>query len=268
MFNPTVARITLRATLGRRRALLFALPPLVLILFTLALKSTRPPSRPWPSVVLGTFGFTVLLPLTALIIGTSVLGAEIDDGSIVHLLATPVRRVSIVLTKFSVATVLTMAFAAVPELIAALISGGGSTPDSTQIIQNGGQGGPQVFFHTGTPIGTEKFALGLFIGALVGAVIYNAIFVMVSIATTRAIAVGLLYVLIWESLLSNFVSGARILSVSHYSLGIANGIAHDPGLKASLSVPTSIIMGAIFTVIALVLAVRLLSGFTLKGDPA
>jgi len=266
MFNPTVARITLRATLGRRRALLFALPPLVLILFTLALKSTRPAARQWPSIVLGTFGFTVLLPLTALIIGTSVLGAEIDDGSIVHLLATPVRRTSIVLTKFSVATVLTMAFAAVPELIAALISGGGSTPNTTQVIQNGGNG--QVFFHAGTPISDGKFALGLFVGALVGAVIYNAIFVMVSVATTRAIAVGLLYVLLWESLLSNFVSGARILSVSHYSLGIANGIAHDSGLKAGLSVSTSVIMGAIFTVLALVLAVRLLSTFTLKGDPA
>jgi ABC-2 type transport system permease protein len=270
MFNPTVARITLRATLGRRRALLFALPPLVLILFTLALKSTRPPSRPWPSVVLGTFGFTVLLPLTALIIGTSVLGAEIDDGSIVHLLATPVRRVSIVLTKFSVATVLTMAFAAVPELIAALISGGGSTASTVQVIQKGGNGGPPptVFFHPGTPIPDGKFALGLFVGALVGAVIYNAIFIMVSVATTRAIAVGLLYVLLWESLLSNFVSGARILSVSHYSLGIANGIAHDPGLKAGLSVSTSVIMGAIFTVLALLLAIRLLSTFTLKGDPA
>jgi hypothetical protein len=33
-------------------------------------------------------------------------------------------------------------------------------------------------------------------------------------------------------------------------------------------VPTSIIMGAIFTVLALLLAVRLLSSFTLKGDPA
>jgi ABC-2 type transport system permease protein len=263
MFNPTVARITLRATLGRRRALLFALPPVVLILFTLALKSSRPPSRPWPSVVLGTFGFTVLLPLTALIIGTSVLGAEIDDGSIVHLLATPVRRVSIVVTKFSVATVLTMAFAAVPELIAALISGGGSTPS----VLKAGPGGI-VVGQLGTPISDGKFALGLFVGALVGAIIYNALFVMVSIATTRAIAVGLLYVLIWESLLSNFVSGARMLSVSHYALGIANGFASDPGLKAGLSVTTSVIMGAIVTAIALVLAVRLLSTFTLKGDPA
>ena len=128
MFNTTVAWITLRATLSRRRALLFALPAVILILLTVALKATRAPMRPWPSHVLGTFGFSVLIPLTALIIGTSVLGAEIDDGSIVHLLATPVRRSAVVMTKFIVATGLTMVFAAVPELIAALISGGGSIP--------------------------------------------------------------------------------------------------------------------------------------------
>src|SRR6266581_3521191 len=128
LVNPTVARITLRATLSRKRALLLALPAVILILFTVALRASRPPLRPWPSHVLGTFGFSVLLPLTALIIGTSVLGAEIDDGSIIHLLATPVRRSSVVLTKFAVATGLTMLFAAVPELIAALIAGGDSGP--------------------------------------------------------------------------------------------------------------------------------------------
>src|SRR6476619_262163 len=106
LFNPTVGWITLRATLGRKRVLLFALPALILILFTLALKASRPPDRPWPSHVLGTFGFSVLLPLTALIIGTSVLGAEIDDGSIVHLLATPVRRSVVIGVKYAVACVL------------------------------------------------------------------------------------------------------------------------------------------------------------------
>jgi len=121
MFNTTVAWITLRATLSRRRALLFALPAVILILLTAALKATRPPMRLWPSHVLGTFGFSVLIPLSALIIGTSVLGAEIYDGSIIHLLATPVRRSAVVMTKFIVATGLTMVFAAVPELIAALI---------------------------------------------------------------------------------------------------------------------------------------------------
>jgi ABC-2 type transport system permease protein len=262
LFNPTVAWITTRATMGRKRALLFALPAVILIVVTLALKASRPPSRPWPSHVLGTFGFSVLLPLTALIMGCSVLGAEIDDGSVIHLLATPVRRSSVILTKFVIATVLTMIFAAVPELIAALISGGGSTEATVTATP----GGP--VFTPGAVVNNTDFAVGLFVGALVGAVIYNAIFVMVSVATTRAIAVGLLYVLIWEALLSNFVSGARLLSVSHYALGIANGIAHDATLNAGLTVTVSVIMGAIVTVAALVLAVNLLSGFTLKGEPA
>jgi ABC-2 type transport system permease protein len=263
LFNPTVAWITTRATMGRRRALLFAIPAVVLILVTIALKASRPPSRPWPSHVLGTFGFSVLLPLTALIIGSSVLGAEIDDGSVIHLLATPVRRSSVIFTKFLVATGLTILFAAVPELIAALISGGGSTAAVVTFHPNSP---PTVI--AATVVNNTDFAVGLFVGALVGAVIYNAIFVMVSAATTRAIAVGLLYVLIWEVLLSNFVSGARLLSVSHYSLGIANGIAHDSSLNAGLTVGVSVVMGVIVTVAALILAVRLLSSFTLKGEPA
>jgi ABC-2 type transport system permease protein len=266
VFNSTVASITLRATLGRRRAVLFALPAVLLIAFTLLLRGSHPGQRVWPSHVLGTFGFTVLLPLTALIIGTSVLGAEIDDGSIVHLLATPVRRGSVVLTKYTVATALTIAFAAVPEAIAALLSGGGSRPAPP--IRGSATVSGFVQMPFGTPISAERLALGLFVGAVVGAVIYNAIFVMVSVATTRAIAVGLLYVLVWESVLSNFVSGARLLSVSHYALGVANSFLNDTALNADLTLSTSLIMGAIVTVLALILATNLLSGFTLKGDPA
>ena len=188
------------------------------------------------------------------------LGAEIDDGSIIHLLATPVRRSSVVATKFLVATVLTMVFAAIPELIAALIAGGGSAPPATG-TSSGAFVGPVT-------ISGGKLAIGLFVGALACSVIYNAIFVMVSVATTRAIAVGLLYVLIWEALLSNFVSGARLLSVGHYGLGIANGFANDSALDAGLSVLTSVVMGVVVTAAALALAVNLLSSFTLKGEPA
>ena len=236
--NPTVAVVTLRATLGRRRALLFAIAPVILIVLTLVLRAGRPPGTLWPERVLGDFGFSVLLPLTALVIGTSVLGAEIDDGSVVHLLATPVRRSTVIFSKFLVAVALTMLFVAVPELLAGLIATGGA----------------------------GKLALGLFAGALAGSVIYNAVFVMISVLTTRAIAVGLLYLLIWESLLGNFVGGARLLSVEQYSLGIANSIAHDTHLNAHLGVGTATAMGVIVTAVTLALAIRRLAAFSLKGD--
>ena len=99
--NSVVASITLRATMGRKRAFLFAIPPLILVSLTLLLKLAKPSLTSWPSAILGDFGFSVVLPLTALIVGTSVLGAEIDDGSIIHLLATPVRRSSVIVSKFA-----------------------------------------------------------------------------------------------------------------------------------------------------------------------
>jgi ABC-2 type transport system permease protein len=239
MFNPTVAGLTLRATLGRRRAFLFALPAIILIALTLVLRASHPAALVWPDQVLGDFGFSVLLPFTALIIGTGVLGAEIDDGSAIHLLATPVRRSAVVMTKFAVATVLTMLFAAVPELVAGLLAP-----------------------HSG------KLAVALFAGALVGSVIYSAVFVMASVLTTRAIAIGLLYVLIWEGLLGNLVGGARILSVAHYSLGVANAIHPDTNLNAGLSLSTSVVLGVIVTIGALLLATRRLSAFAIKGEHA
>jgi ABC-2 type transport system permease protein len=236
----TVARVTLRATMGRRRALLFALPPLILLLVTVALKLGHSERASWPAEIVGVFGFTVVMPLTALIIGTSVLGAEIDDGSVVHLLATPVPRWVVIASKYAVAALLTMLFAALPVLLAGLIATGGAT----------------------------KLAIGLFVGALAGSLMYNAVFVMVSAVTTRAIAVSLGYVLVWEALLANFVAGARLLSVGQYSLGIADSIAHDPALNAQIGLPTAVTMGAIVTAAALFAAARRLASFSLKGDVA
>ena len=105
-----IASITMRATMGRKRALLFAIPAVILLLVTVLLKLAHPHDPTWPSQVDGIFGFTVVLPLTALIIGTSVLGAEADDGSIVHLLATPVPRSVVIWSKYLVAVVLTAAY--------------------------------------------------------------------------------------------------------------------------------------------------------------
>ena len=233
-----IAGITLRATLGRKRALLFGITPLVLIGVTVALQLAHPEHANWPAAILGLFGFTVVLPLTALLIGTSVLGAEIDDGSIIHLLATPVRRPLVIAAKYAVAAVLTMIFAGLPELLAGLVA---------------------------VP---PRQATGLFVGVLAGSLMYNAVFLMISVLSTRAIAFGLLYALIWEGLLGNLVPGARLLSVGQYSLGIANSIAHEPGLTAALGLSTAVIMGAAVTAITLVIAARRLASFTIKGEPA
>jgi ABC-2 type transport system permease protein len=237
LLNPVVLRITLRATLGRKRALFFTLVPLVLILITVALKLVAN-SSVWPAEFLGAFGFSVVLPLTALIIGTSVLGAEIDDGSIIHLLATPVNRLSVVISKFSAAVLLTIMFGAIPEFLAAAIAKGFG----------------------------DKLTIGLLAGALVASVAYNALFVLLSVLTTRAIAVGLLYLLVWEGLLGNLIGGVRVLSIGQYSVSVANSIAKTSALNAHLTSQTAIIMAITVTIVTLAVAGRRLSAFALKGD--
>ena len=239
LLNAVVFKLTLRATLGRKRALIFMIAPILLLAITALLKAEAH-SSVWPPEFLSIFGYTVVVPLTALIIGTSVLGAEIDDSSVISLLATPVRRSTVVLTKFVVATLLTLLFAAVAEYLAATIATG---PGS-------------------------KLALGLLAGAAVASVVYNALFVMLSVLTTRAIAVGLLYLLVWEGLLGNLVGGVRLLSVDQYALGIANGIAHSQPLHSHLTLGTGVGVGAVITGLALWLASRRLASFSLKGDAA
>lgn len=240
LINGVIVRLTLRAALSRRRAMLFALPAIVLIGISALLKATAH-SQVWPPEVLGTVGYLVLA-LTALIVGGSVIGAEIDDGSIMHLLATPVSRRSIVLSKYLVAVGLTIAFAAVPEYVAGAIATG---PGS-------------------------RLAAGLLVGALAGAVVYNALFVMLTAVFSPglALAAGLLYVLLWEGLLASLVPGVALLSAEHYSLAVANGIAHTSALHAYLTVGTGIGMGLAVTVLSLVLASFRLSAFSVTGDVA
>lgn len=237
LLNGVIIKLTFRATMGRRRALLFAIPPAILVAIAALLTATAR-SGSWQPEFLGDFGFSVVIPLTSLIIGTSVLGAEIDDGSIVHLLATPVPRSQVVMSKFLVAAVLTIAFGAIPEYLAALIAKGPAS----------------------------SLAIGLLAGALVAAVIYNAVFVMLSVLTSRAIAVGLLYLLVWEGLLANLVPGVGLLSVSQYSLSVANSIARDQTLHAHLSLGTAVVMGVIVTAAALTICTRRLSAFSIRGD--
>jgi ABC-2 type transport system permease protein len=240
VLNPVIMRLTLRATLSRKRALLFAAPAVLLIGISALLK-WKAHSSVWPPEFIGVVGF-LILALTALIVGGSVIGAEVEDGSIVHLLATPVSRRSVVLSKYVVAVALTIVFAAVPEYLAGAIATGPSS----------------------------KLTIGLFVGALAGAVVYNALFVMLTavFSPTRALAFGLLYVLVWEGLLASLVPGVGLLSVEHYSLAIANSFAHNSALDAHLTLGTGIGMGIAVSIITLVVAVVRMSAFSIKGDVA
>lgn len=236
VFNPTIAGITVRGLLGRKRSLLLIPLPLVLLFLTAVARTSGVAPKDWADAVLVVLGVGVVMPLTALIIGTSVFGSEIDDGTIVHVLTKPLPRREVVLTKYLVATGVSALVSAVSLLAAGIITG------------------------------SLRLGIGLAVGGVVGTVVYTALFVMASLLIRRSVLIGLAYILLWENLLGSLLSGTRVLSVQQYALTIADRISGSPLLTSHVSLPTSIALCAAFTVGALLLSVDRLRSFSLAGE--
>ena len=59
---------------------------------------------------------------------------------------------------------------------------------------------------------------------------YAALFLLLGVLTRHAVVIGLVYALLWESLVGNFVPGAKVLSVQQWGLSIAAGLTTTDGL--------------------------------------
>lgn len=230
--NPVVMELTVRGLLGRRRSLLLVVLPLLLLGLA---GLTRWASEASPNASAGlTDGFAMgtLLPLMCLLIGTGVIGPEIDDGSIVYLLAKPVPRRSILLAKLAVALATTVVFAVLPVMAGAAIAGDEELRLTT--------------------------AYGL--AALLAGIAYTTIFMALSVLTRNAVIIGLLYALLWESVLGGYVPGIKDVSVRQWALAPAERMlgfrASGWGVDSAVSVPVGVTLLVVVTVGGAWLAIR------------
>ncbi|MGZ4639283.1 MAG: ABC transporter permease subunit [Actinomycetes bacterium] len=212
--NATVAQLTARSLLGRRRALLLMALPGVLLLLAAASRGLAGEDAGITVGVLGGFALATLVPLLGLIAGTGAIGPEIDDGSIVYLLSKPLNRFSIATTKVVVAVGVVTVFAALPTLLAGLILSGTS----------------------------GRLAVAYALGALVAGIGYSAVFLLLAVLTRHAVVVGLLYALTWESLVGSFVPGAQALSIQQWALAVTEKVLGKGA--ASLDVSSAVGFGA------------------------
>ncbi|SCL65368.1 ABC-2 type transport system permease protein [Micromonospora citrea] len=232
----TVSWITVRGLFGRRRFLLLLPLPVVLVLLAVLSRSLGVDPGQWGPPVLVGLGLAVVLPVVALIVGTGVLGAEIDDGTVVHILTKPLPRWQIVLPKLAVATGVTAVTVAVPLYVAGVLA------DSARL------------------------GLALAAASAVGALAYSALFVALSMLTRRPVLLGLVYVLIWEGLLGNVVSGTKVLSIQQYVIALADRMAPTGLLEAGVSVPVAAVMAALISAGFTVLAIDRLRSFSVAGE--
>ncbi|MEV4821291.1 ABC transporter permease subunit [Micromonospora sp. NPDC049274] len=232
----TITWITARGLFGRRRFLLLLPLPLVLLGLAILCRSLNVDPGQWGPPVLVGLGLAVVLPVVALIIGTGVLGAEIDDGTVVHILTKPLPRWQIILPKLAVSAGVTAATVAVPLYVAGVLA------DSVRL------------------------GLALAFAAALGALAYSALFLALSLVTRRPVLLGLVYVLIWEGLLGNFVSGTKVLSIQQYVIALADRLAPSGLLETTVSVPVASVMTVLISVGFTVLAIDRLRSFSVAGE--
>ncbi len=178
-----------------------------------------------------------MMPLLGLIAGTGSIGPEIDEGSIVYLLAKPLNRYSIVITKLAVAVGVIVAFGVVPIAVAGLIM-------------------------TGSLSGVAgSYAVGAFVAGLA----YAAVFLCLSVITKNAVVVGLIYALIWESLIGGIVPGAQTLSIQQWSLAVTEQV-YFPGASSAVDFGTGLVLLLVVTVGATAYAGRRLQTLRLNDD--
>jgi ABC-2 type transport system permease protein len=78
--------------------------------------------------------------------------------------------------------------------------------------------------------------------------------------------VGLAYILIWEGMLTSFLTGTRVLSVTHYGVAVSEAIGDYDLVVGQVHLAVALILAPVITVGATVLAIDRLRSYRLAGE--
>lgn len=170
-------------------------------------------------------GFTILVPIVALVFAAASLGDTREDGTLVYLWLRPMRRLAIVIGAWLAAITVSLPITVIPMVISAQLHDVGS-----------------------------DLVVGTAIASVVGVVTYSALFVLLGLLVKNSIVWGLGYIVLWEGIVAAFGSASAKVAVRGYTSSIISdrtGIEIDIG---TLSMTTAIVVPLIAVVAALALA--------------
>jgi ABC-2 type transport system permease protein len=237
----TLVTLALRSILNRRRTLLLGLIGALMVAIAVVARivdASDSDMAEFAGRLLADFGLGVLLPLVAVIVATSVIGSELDDGTIVYVLAKPVPRILVVAIRALTAWLVVTVLVAVPIFAAGVIASGGDA----------------------------GLGIAYAVAATAGALEYTAVFVALSLVTGRALVIGLAYVVVWEGVVAGLFAGTRIMSVRQHALAIGDALGGDGAVTAELEPVTAVLMIGLVTIVAFAIAVRRLQSTELRGE--
>lgn len=233
--HPTILRLSTQALFGRRRGVLLLLIPAVLVGLAVVVRLLAGAGSGYEAVI--GLGFTLALPIVALLAASAVLGPEIDDGSIVYLLAKPVSRHSVALSKYAAAWAATMSLGTVPLLVCGLV----------------------------LDAGDPRRALAWTVGAAVAGTAYTALFLALAALTRHAVVIGLVFALLWEGLLGQVLPGVKWVAIGPWGEAAAAAVS-DRVEGSGIGLGYALVAAAVLTAATLWFAGDRLRSFTLRGD--
>jgi ABC-2 type transport system permease protein len=191
--------LTVRQLAGKWRLLILLVLCAAPFAVAAAAGSADPPPAPShvDDVLLDGLWASAVLPIVALAVATAAFGNELTDKTLANLTLTPLPYWRI----------------ALPKLLAAITVG-------APLLVAGTFGSVLLVFRLVPLPGAGRAATAAALAMAVGMVLYSTVFLWAGLVTSHPLALGLLYVFVWEGLFGTFVNGIKYLSIRQYTLGI------------------------------------------------
>lgn len=223
--------VLLRGLGSRPRVAALALLSIVAIALGIAVRTASLVDRTdaqWRLV--DAYGFSLLVPVVALVFASAALGDPAEDGTLVYLWLRPVARWKLALAAFAASLTAALPVAVVPLTIATAIAGG-----------------------------SGRLIAAAAVGGTLASVAYAAVFCGLGLRVRRALVWGLVYLLIWEQAVARLSHGAARLSLFINTRSLAARIAGHPPPRNAVSTPVGLILPLVVTAIAVAWTARSLN---------
>ncbi len=194
-----IFQLTLRQLLGRWRVLLIvflaSLPTLIVLLVRWQDPDEASFNQGFVEGMIDPIVIGGIMPIVTMTVAAAAFGNELEDRTLYYLVLKPLSRVHIALAKLAATFALAAPVVVASGVVATVLVGA----DAGAVLTVG-------------------------VALLAGVAAYASIFTWAGLITPRALSYGLVYVLVWEGLLSTFLTGVRFLSVRGYTLSLLHGI--------------------------------------------
>ena len=209
-----MTRLMIRSVATRGRLIAMGLLGLIGVIIAFAVDRSEPGGDFVPAELLSDYGLTLFVPVVVLVVATATLGTLVEDSTLVYLWLRPIGRWRIVSAALIAAGAVLLPLILIPMVAMAAFVG-----DSGDVA-------------------------GITLASIVGLVGYGSVFTLLGLLTQRALAWGLLYILIWEGFIAGLSRGAGWFAIRTYTRSALAQVGDVSLISNPVATATAVIVAA------------------------